>query len=89
MMLAGLCSGASGLHSSMAAMTSSVMTTLLANFSPPWTTRWPTASISFMEATTPFCGSTSAFSTVWMASLWVGMATSTASCFSLPGSWGL
>ena len=89
MMLAGLCSGARGLHSSIAFMTSSLMSTDLANFSPPWTTRWPTASISFIEPTTPFLGSTSAFSTAWIASLWVGMATSTASCFSLPGSWGL
>ena len=70
-------------------MTSSVMTTDLANFSPPWTTRWPTASISFMEPMTPFFSSTRAFSTVWMASLWVGMETEASLMASLPGSWGL
>ena len=64
MMLAGLCRGARGLHSSMAAITSSVIRTDWANFSPPWTTRWPTASISFMELMTPFFSSTRAWSTV-------------------------
>ena len=38
-MLAGLCRGAKGMHSSMAFITSSVMSTEEANFSPPWTTR--------------------------------------------------
>ncbi len=38
-MLAGLCSGAKGMHSSIAFMTSSLMSTEEANFSPPWTTR--------------------------------------------------
>ena len=41
-------------HSEAIQAVSSVMTTDLANFSPPWTTRWPTASISFMEPTTPY-----------------------------------
>ena len=86
MMLAGLWRGARGLHSSMAAMTSPVMRTDLANFSPPWTTRWPTASISFMEPITPFLRSTRASSTAWMASAWEGMATSTALTVSLPGA---
>ena len=88
-MLAGLWRGARGLHSSMVAMTSSVMRTDLANFSPPCTTRWPTASISFMEPMTPLSASTRAFSTAWMASEWVGMATSTASSTFLPSIWGL
>ena len=37
----------------MAFMTSSVMRTEPVKASPPWTTRWPTASISFMEPITP------------------------------------
>ena len=70
-------------------MTASVISTEPAKASPPWTTRWPTASISFMEPMTPFWGSTRAFSTAWMASEWVGMATSTAFRVSLPSTWGL
>ena len=46
--------GREGVQSSMAFMTSSSMRTEEANFSPPWTTRWPTASISAMLATTPY-----------------------------------
>ncbi len=62
-MLAGLWRGARGMHSSRAFMTSSVMRTDLAKASPPCTTRWPTASISFMEPITPLSLSTRAFST--------------------------
>ena len=39
MRFAGLCSGASGVHSSIMAMTSSSISTDLVNFVPPWTTR--------------------------------------------------
>ncbi len=52
-MLAGLWRGARGMHSSRAAITSPVMRTEEANFSPPWTTRWPTASISEALLITP------------------------------------
>ena len=48
----------------MAAITSSVIRTDWANFSPPGTTRCPTAAISFMELMTPFFSSTRAWSTV-------------------------
>ena len=88
-MLAGLWRGARGMHSSRAFMTSSVMSTEPAKASPPWTTRWPTASISCMEPMTPLSLSTRAFSTAWMASEWVGMATSTAFSTCLPSTWGL
>ena len=47
LMLAGLCKGARSLHSAKAFMTSGVSSTLLLNFSPPCTMRWPTASSSF------------------------------------------
>ena len=47
--LAGLWSGARGMQSSMALRTSSVMRTDRLKASPPCTTRWPTASISFMD----------------------------------------
>ena len=70
-------------------MTASLISTEQAKVSAPCTTRWPTASISSMEAMTPFLGSTRASSTAWMASAWVGMDTSMASSFSLPSIWGL
>ena len=75
-MLAGLCSGAKGVQSSRAFMTSSVMRTEQANFSPPWTTRWPTASISLMLFTTPYSSLVSLSMTAAMASEWVGRAMS-------------
>ena len=85
-MLAGLWRGARGMHSSRADITLPSIFTEEAKVSPPWTTRWPTAWISFMEPTTPLAGSTRASSTAWMASEWVGMATSLASMVSLPGA---
>ena len=75
-MLAGLCSGANGVHSSSAVMTASSILTEQANFSPPWTTRWPTASISFMEVTTPYSALVSLSMTAAMASEWVGIGRS-------------
>ena len=71
-MPAGLCRGASGLSSRRAAMTSSVMMQLDWNFSPPWTIRWPMASISptfsmhLPEPVVIFLISS------WNASVWVG-----------------
>ena len=51
--LAGLWRGANSLHFLIASSTSSVIITEDANFSPPWTTLCPTASISFMSLTPP------------------------------------
>ncbi len=45
-MLAGLCSGARGMHSRRASITSAVISTEPEYFSPACTTRWPTALIS-------------------------------------------
>ena len=52
------------------------MNTLLANFSPPCTTRWPTASISCMELTTPYSALVSLSMTAAMASECVGRGRS-------------
>ncbi len=73
--LAGLWSGARSLHSVMASMTSSVMTTEPVNFSPPCTSRCPTTSISEKSFSTPRCGSTSMPKSVFTASLWFFMGT--------------
>ena len=51
--LAGLCRGPRGMHSLMASMQASSMMQLSVNAMPPWSTRWPTASISSMLAITP------------------------------------
>ena len=83
---AGLWSGASSLHSSTFANTSSFNTTDWANFSPPCTTRCPTASISERLFTAPVFGFTSASSTIWIPSLWVGIGASVIS-LSWPASW--
>ena len=64
------------MHSSRAAITASSILTEEANFSPPWTTRWPTASISPMLLMTPWSALVRASRTAWMASAWVGMAIS-------------
>src|SRR5699024_10328228 len=76
MRLAGLWRGPRGMHFSMAAMHASSMTQLSEKAMPPWSTRWPTAAISSVEAITPLTGSTMMSSTDWMASLWVGMGIS-------------
>ena len=52
----GLWSGARTTHSSIIASTSGVTSTEDANFSPPCTTRWPTASISLTLLRTPCSG---------------------------------
>ena len=44
--LAGLWSGARSMQSSIWSTTSSVTSIERVNFSPPWTTRWPTAWMS-------------------------------------------
>jgi len=49
--LAGLCSGARSMHSSMPAITPGSMRTESLNFSPPWTSRWPTPWMSANERT--------------------------------------
>ncbi len=65
---AGLWSGAKSLTSSIAFITSSVITTLSLNFSPPWTTRWPTPSISLIDFN--ICKSISFFNNKLTATLW-------------------
>ena len=73
--LAGLCRGARSLHSVMAWITSPVITTEPVNFSPPWTSRCPTTSISEKSFSTPRSGSTSIFNNTPTAALWSGMST--------------
>lgn len=68
MRLAGLCSGPSGTHSSMASSTLSSMRTGSEYFSPPWSTRWPTAAMDDMSEMTPIFGSARTSSTMRMAS---------------------
>ena len=56
--LAGLCSGARGMHASMSAMTRSSIRVVASKESPPWTTRWPMAVISDqLPRMTPVWGS--------------------------------
>ena len=71
-MAAGLCRGASGLRSWMALTTSGVMRQLSLNFSPPWTTRWPMASISETLSMTLPAPVVIFFTTSVNASVWVG-----------------
>ncbi len=71
----GLCSGASLDKSSMVRIISSVTRTLLLNFSPPCTTRWPMASISSLLATTAPSPSVIIFSMALKASAWVGSSS--------------
>ena len=80
---AGLCNGAKSMHSSIAAFTSSVITTEPANFSPPCTTRCPTAPTSSRLLITPVFSFVKASSTNWIASVCVGIARSETS-FSPP-----
>ena len=69
-MFGGLCNGAREAHSSNASITAGVINTESANFSPPCTTRWPTASISSIEEITPNSASTKISSKMRSASLW-------------------
>ena len=73
---AGLWSGARSLHSSIAFITSSLMTTEDANFSPPCTTRCPTALISSSDLTMPWSGLVSASITSFTATVWFGIGVS-------------
>ena len=54
--LGGLCRGAMAMHSSMAARTPGVTRAEFENFSPPWTTRWPTASTWILSLKQPVLG---------------------------------
>jgi hypothetical protein len=45
------CSGASGVTRSSSASTASVMTHGFTSDAPPWTTRWPTASLGTKSST--------------------------------------
>ena len=83
---AGLCRGARSLHSSTAWITSSVITTEDANFSPPCTTRCPIAFTSFRLAIAPVFSLVRASRTIWMASLCGGMEASVIS-LSHPAFW--
>ena len=74
MRFAGLWSGARSLHSSIPFNTSSVSTVELANFSPPCTTRCPTASISERLFKAPVLSLISVSKTIWTACLWVGIS---------------
>lgn len=58
---------------SKAFMTSSVMSVEAANSSPPWTTRWPTASMASMDLMTPHSASVRMSRTSLTATLWSGM----------------
>ena len=51
--LAGLCNGAKSAISSICSMTLSSITAEVLKYSPPATTRWPTAVISFKSFTIP------------------------------------
>ena len=73
--LAGLCSGANALHSSISLITFSSINTDEENFSPPCTTRWPMASISSRDFSIPCSGATKASRTVFIATEWSGMST--------------
>ena len=48
--LGGLCRGARPYRLLKVSIVSGVIRTDLVNFSPPWTTRWPTAEISFRSS---------------------------------------
>ncbi len=85
-MLAGLCSGASGTHSSSAATTSASMIADHAYFSPACTTRCPTAAISCKLRTTPCSGSLTASVTSAIARTWSGTGASNTR-LSLPVRW--
>ena len=63
------------MFSSMASMHAWSMMQEAVNFSPPWSTRWPTAPISEMEEMTPCSLDRSASSTRFMASVWSLMAS--------------
>ena len=69
---AGLCSGASSMQSSIWSTTSSLISVERVNFSPPWTTRWPTAwmSPSALIPGTPASAETSQRSRWSSAALW-------------------
>ena len=83
-MFGGLWRGAILAHSSKASITAGVINTESANFSAPWTTRWPTASISSMEEITPNSASTKMSSKILSACLWSKIG-STRSNFSASG----
>jgi large subunit ribosomal protein L6 len=69
-------SGASSALRRTASSTVSSMATERVISSPPWTTRWPTPSISSMLLRTPILGSTRASRTIFIPAVWLGAATS-------------
>ena len=74
--LAGLWSGANGVHSLTFSNSSLVMSTLEANFSAPCTTRWPTASMSLKFFRQPYLASVRVSRMKAMPTVWSGMAFS-------------
>ncbi len=69
--LGGLCRGARPKRDLKVSIVSGVILTDLVNFSPPWTTRWPTAEISLRSSISPIFGSSSVSMMSLMASRWL------------------
>ena len=82
----GMCSGPNFTSFSHFARLFASITAESLNTSAPWRMRWPIASISLSEATTPFSGSDIAATTAFSAAAWSGASTDLG-IFSPPAFW--
>ena len=74
--LGGLCKGASGEHLAMAFFVAAVIFTGAAKRDAPWTTRWPMASTSLRDFTTPHAASHRTSITALIAATWLAIGIS-------------